>query len=371
MVAAPLIALLAALAGCNPTEKVERYQVEKPDILAEKYFPESAATRAATSTGPDRMLAAIVPHGSQFWFFKLAGPADAVAGQGKGFLRFMLSVHFAAGAESPPEWTLPEGWTRQPGNQIRYATLEIDPGPPPLEVSVTTLEKPPEEDAAAEAVLRNVNRWRGQMGLAPITKDHLAEETKPLKVGGEMGTFVNLKGKLGKGGMGPPFAGGSLPPGHPELPPDHPEKPPADAPAELTFKTPDGWQPGKLNAMRKAAFVVTDGSEKIEITVVALPPFAGDLLPNVNRWRGQVHLPETTADELTRQAKPISIDGVTGSYIELTGPPEPAPQQAIFGAMAAAGDRVWFATLRGDAKLAEREKPKFESFLKSIKFAAK
>jgi hypothetical protein len=388
-----MLALAICLAGCSPAEKIEQYQVEKPDVLAEKYFPDSPATRAASS-GTDRMLAAIVPHGSQFWFFKLAGPDEVVASHGEEFLKFMLSLHFAEGADSPPQWTLPEGWKRLPGNEVRYATLEIDPTPPPLGVSVTTLPKPPEEDATKDAVLSNVNRWRGQMGLSSISQDELAKQTKPLKLGGETATLVSLVGKLGKGMGKPPFAGGgpftggALPPGHPDLPPDHPqlppdhpaipndnagnaEKPPAESPADLTFKTPDGWKPGRLSEMRKAAFVVENDSRKVEITVVALPPFAGDLLSNVNRWRGQLHLPEATADELTKLAKPVSIDGITGSYIELVGPADPAPQQSLLGAMAAASDKVWFITLRGDSKLAEREKPKFESFLKSIKFAAK
>ena len=126
-----------------------------------------------------------------------------------------------------------------------------------------------------------------------------------------------------------------------------------------------------MNEMRKAAFVVEDGSQKVEITVVALPPFAGDLLSNVNRWRGQLHLPETTAEEMTKDVKAISIDGAKGSYIDLVGPADPAPQKTILGAMATAGDHVWFIKLIGDAKLAEREQPKFDAFLKSIKFAAK
>ena len=124
--------------------------------------------------------------------------------------------------------------------------------------------------------------------------------------------------------------------------------------------------------MRKAAFVVEDGQQKVEITVFTFPaasPEVADVLPNVNRWRGQLHLPEISADDLPKATKPISIGGAGGSYVELTGPAEPAPQQTILGAMAKAGDHVWFVKLQGDTKLAEREKPKFELFVKSIQFA--
>ncbi|HEX3999154.1 MAG TPA: hypothetical protein VHX65_11435 [Pirellulales bacterium] len=391
-----MVGLLASLGGCSPAEKIEQYTVEKPDVLAEKYFHESPDAVATNGPGTDRMVAAVVPHGSQFWFFKLAGPDEAVAKQAAPFLSFMSSIHFADGAESPPDWTLPEGWTRQPGNAMRFATIEITPGPPRLEVSVSMLSKPPEAAAAQGAVLQNVNRWRGQLGLKPIAGDQLAKETKTVDIGGETATLVNLVGKLRGGMMMPPFAGGALPPGHPvgqafqpdgsapppahpELPPDHPAitpdqtadstPPPAESSPDLKYETPAGWEPGQLNEMRKAAFEVKDGPQEVAITVVALPPFAGDLLPNVNRWRGQLHLPPITADDLSNVVKPMSIGGAPGSYVNLTGPADPAPQQTILGAMAATADRVWFVKLQGDTKLAEREKPKFESFLKSLKFA--
>jgi hypothetical protein len=374
-----MTAIVVAVAGCGPSEKIEQYQVDKPETLAEKYFPVAAG---------DRMLAAIVPHGSQLWFFKFAGPDKAVRKQAEEFGQFLISLHFAAQADSPPEWTLPEGWIRQPGNQFRYATLEIDPGPPRLEVSVSMLMKPEGDAAGADAVLQNVNRWRSQMSLSPITVDHLADSTKRVDLAGEPSIFVDLTGKLGSGGMPAPFAGGAMPPGHPELPsgraelpPDHSaipsdggdksERPSAEVSAELTFDTPAGWQPGEPNAMSMAAFVVEDGSRKVVITATPLSPIPDYLLANVNRWREQVGLPKTTAEELTKQIKPISVDGAKGGYVELVGPATPAPQRTIIGAIVEVGSRLWFIKLSGDAQLAEREKPKFEAFLKSIKFAAK
>ena len=39
---------------------------------------------------------------------------------------------------------------------------------------------------------------------------------------------------------------------------------------------------------------------------------------------------------------------------------------SILGVMAAAGGRVWFTKLLGDADLAQREKPRFEAFVKSL-----
>lgn len=369
------------LAGCGKPEEIEHYRVDKPDVVR-GLFPESAAPKTDVpkperARNSDRMLAAIVPHGELLWFFKLAGPKDAVGGQEPAFDEFIAGLTFGDKPSAPPELKLPAGWHEQPGTAMRYATLAIDSGGAPLELSITKLSRPAEKDD--DAILSNVNRWRGQMGLDHLTTDDLADATTRVKLAGGQAVVVKLVGRLSSGGM-PPFASGGLPADHPSLPADHPplgpdgsalpaDHPPVEtAPADLKFDVPAGWKPGKLNAMRKAAFVVEDGPQKVEITVTALPPFAGDVLANVNRWRGQLHLDEVGDDALAKLVKPISVGGASGSYVQLTGPAEPKPQQAILGVIAPHGEQVWFIKLQGDAPLAERERERFEGFVKSIKF---
>ena len=47
---------------------------------------------------------------------------------------------------------------------------------------------------AAGGLLANVNRWRGQVGLAPWSDEQLAKESEVLKFGADSGTLVDLKG---------------------------------------------------------------------------------------------------------------------------------------------------------------------------------
>lgn len=74
-----------------------------------------------------------------------------------------------AGAVPPPPavaegagltWKLPAGWTESRTGGMRYATLR--PADGKVEVSVVVLGGP------AGGELANVNRWRGQLGLAPL-----------------------------------------------------------------------------------------------------------------------------------------------------------------------------------------------------------
>lgn len=203
-----LALVLAAVAGCQKHDEITRYTVNKPlplEPLAREN-PHQAGGAEAPPTGDptDRTLGAIVPLGEQGWFFKLTGPIDAVAAQEQVFTDFVKSVHFSA--EGKPTWKLPAGWTEEPGNQIRYATLAL-PGETPLEVSVTVLPKSGDDE---NYVLVNVNRWRKQLRLPPTTAAELPSESTRLELDGATATLVNLEGHAAPGSMGrPPFFSGA------------------------------------------------------------------------------------------------------------------------------------------------------------------
>ena len=65
-------------------------------------------------------------------------------------------------------WTAPAGWTELPGNGMRLATFTPPQGPGKAEATVVALPG----DVGGE--LANVNRWRGQLALAPISEGDLA-----------------------------------------------------------------------------------------------------------------------------------------------------------------------------------------------------
>lgn len=136
----------------------------------------------------------------------------------------------------------------------------------------------------------------------------------------------------------------------------------------LAYETPEGWVAGKSGGFRKAAFEVRDGASKVEITAIDLPGSAGNVLDNVNRWRGQIQLAATTKAELDKQVKKLPVGEATGQYIELIGPDSSSPRQSILGVILPIGDKTWFFKLQGDATLAEQEKAHFEEFVQSVKF---
>jgi hypothetical protein len=196
---------VALLAGCNNREPIEQYTVAKPAPAASPHAPPSAAAEQTSAEPTDRMLAAIVPHQSQGWFFKLTGPIDAVAARAEAFTEFLKSVRFSD--DGKPRWTLPEGWQERPGSDIRYATLVVPSDGKPMELSVTALPKPPGDDE--QYALVNINRWRGQMKLPPIALGALADGSQTFELDGTTATMVDLVGTASSSMGRPPFFPGA------------------------------------------------------------------------------------------------------------------------------------------------------------------
>ena len=351
-----------AVAGrCSPAEKIEQYQVDKPEVLAEKYFPRFGRHsgrffRHRSDAGGDRAA----------WLAVLVLQARRARRSGRrarrqNFCDFLLSLHFADGADSPPEWTLPEGWTRQPGNAIRYATIEIDPARRRWSISVTTL---------AEAAGGRCDERRGVSEREPMARPDgpVADYARPIgrrkrnrsNSAAKRPRWSTSSASLAHGGMGaPPFAAGrftgmrfrraipnfrpiirQLPPDHPAIPTDNAanaEKPPAESPRRFDVRNARRLAAGRSSVKcarpRSSSRTARRKSKSRSSPCRRSPAICW---PTSIAGAGSFICPKPPPTNLPKLAKPISIDGITGSYIELTGPADPAPQQTILGAMAAA-----------------------------------
>lgn len=344
-----LLAIFAAASGCGQNEEIRRYTVPKQEEIDQLAGNLPAADKggpaSSESSESQRMLAAIVLRPSQAWFFKFVGDPKGVAEHADEFNALLKSVHFSD--DATPEWSLPAGWTRQAGNQFRYATLAI--GGTSLEVSVSALDWSGTEET--EYVLSNINRWRGQVGLDPIAANELAEETKQIEIADGTATLVDFTGHGSSGSMSPPFAGRQ-----PAVSP-----PTADGPANLKYEVPAGWQEEPASGFRKASFKIHADGETGDVSVSDLAAAAGDLLPNVNRWRGQVGLEPMTQAEVEKQAETMDVGTRQGQYIEMIG-----DEKATLGVIVTTDDRAWFIKLTGEKKLVERQRENFKAFVHSL-----
>lgn len=340
------------LLGCRPEEEITQYTIPKFESIQ---LPPPAGKAAPKSARAERMLGAIVPHGAQTWFFKLSGTPERVAAQLEKFTHFLGTIQFTPNGN--PQWQLPQGWREEAGTGMRFATLIVDEQSPPLELTVIAL--PAAGGDFSEQLLANVNRWRGQLTLPPLSQDDLARETQTIRLsGGQTVTWVDFTGTAKPDNMMAPFASGT-----------GLSRPSTPAPsAELPFNAtpPSGWSPGRTSTLRKAAFVVpVPGAERnVEITVVDLAREAGDRLANVNRWREQVGLQPIDATQLASIMQQIDLDGATADLVELEG----TGGETIVGAIVDRGERTWFFKLHGPSPAAVEQKAAFLDYLRSLRW---
>jgi len=341
--------LVALVVGCQ-NDEIRRYQVPR----IEDQPPAASGVKVL-----QRLLVAIVPHGDSTWFFKLMGPDQEVEEQRNAFDRFVQSLHFTGQANQPVTWTVPEGWHQEPAKELRHATFRAGPKETASELTVIRLE------GKAGSMLANVNRWRGQIGLPPITEAELGKVSKELKVDGLAATLVEMTGQgSGAAGKMPPFAAGR---------PAPPSSGPGAARASgLKYTAPAGWEElPSTGGMRVAAFRVAEGGQVAEVTVIPLAGTVGGLLDNVNRWRDQIKLPPTTEEQLRQETRQLQVGGVASSYVDLAGPEAAgARRERILGVVVPRGGQTWFFKMKGSADFVARQKPAFETFLGSVRWAA-
>lgn len=152
---------------------------------------------------PQRILGAIVPFNGATWFFKLAGPDALVAAEKPAFLAMLQTVRASAAAPAaaaepaaaptatapttmPPaaadmagtavrtaggpglKWSAPAHWQDIPASGMRKGTFRATGADgATAELAITAFPG----DVGGE--LANVNRWRGQLQLPPITDAEL------------------------------------------------------------------------------------------------------------------------------------------------------------------------------------------------------
>ena len=187
---------------------------------------------------PARILASILSAGGTTWFFKMVGPDALVAEQKPAFKELLQSIRFEAGAAEPPMpdghaptgtlpdghppigglpdghppvpmgpqdaatvpspentadkpvWDVPGGWEEQPPSSMRVATFAIT-GTDGAKADVSVIKL----GGSAGGTLENVNRWRAQVGLAPVDEAELAKLLTTQEIGGVEITFVDMPGR--------------------------------------------------------------------------------------------------------------------------------------------------------------------------------
>lgn len=134
--------------------------------------------------------------------------------------------------------------------------------------------------------------------------------------------------------------------------------------SDLTWTAPTNWQTKAAGMMRKATFVLADGSPPAELAVSAFPGDVGGEIANVNRWRRQVGLDPLSDAEAVAAIARLEANGLKIGVVDVA-----AGGNRLIGAMVPYQGAVWFFKVTGPDALVESQKPAFIEFLKTVKAA--
>ncbi len=320
-------------------------------------------------------------------------------------------------ASAPPaiHWQKPDAWQEQKGKSMRVGSFLVgETNGVKTELAVTTFPGDVGGDFA------NVNRWRGQIQLPPITEAELPAaitsfdlpagkfqlvdltSTEPLLDGkhkarilgawlkqAERTWFFKMNGDAETVGaqrealitflrsvtFSAPLAAAPTPaPSASAEPAAMPLMPPLDMqsaavpppPASengLTWTAPADWTPKPLGSMRKGSFAIrnADGTEA-DLSITMLSAATNPLLENINRWRRQIGLAPLAATDLSSQTTTI-----TNGDLKITVIDSANNATRVLGGILYLGDEAWFFKLNGPDAHVAAQKPAFFDFLKTVK----
>ena len=311
-------------------------------------------------------------------------------------------------------WALPAGWKELPSDQMRVGHFEIK-GNDGEEARVTIIPLP----GIAGGDLNNVNRWREQISLPPITEEEFKKLDEKVEIAGVTAHLYDLSGNapdpkqkmhilasmIMKDGVSwffkmtgndklvqqqkPAFvqflksvqfkAASTAPATAPEpvglLSSATNNTPPAiqdnsaSATAPFSAKTPSHWQVQPAGNMLLAKYLIQQGPDvKAEITVSSFPGTVGGVFANVNRWRGQIGLSPIQESELAKATNMVVMGKSTAVIVDIKND---AQKLGMVAASVSKSGNTWFYKLSGNAELVSKEKTNFVQWVTTVESQVK
>ena len=133
------------------------------------------------------------------------------------------------------------------------------------------------------------------------------------------------------------------------------------------FKAPNNWKTKPPGPMVASAYNVEGDGGQAEVTISKFPGEVGGMVANIQRWRGQLGLPQLSPDEARKSAEMIEVGGKKDSYmVDLKGTNVRTGKEARMVAVGVPFQgETWFFKLMGDDALVGKEKDAFIKFIKS------
>jgi hypothetical protein len=132
----------------------------------------------------------------------------------------------------------------------------------------------------------------------------------------------------------------------------------------LTWTAPAQWQQKAPGSVRKGSYAIPgEGGAAGDLAITAFPGDTGGLVPNINRWRGQVGLSPQSEAEVKASLEHIDSNGLHIDLVEMVGP----QGVRLLGAIVPLAQETWFFKLTGPDALIAKERAAFRDFILTVK----
>ncbi|HLP07732.1 MAG TPA: hypothetical protein VK178_06170 [Opitutaceae bacterium] len=190
-VGATIAALALVLAGCRE-EPVRTYRTSKEKLPPAEMPPaQTAGGELPAGHPPLDGSAAPAPNSGDT---AALPPGHPPIGSGAMPPAAGAPTAAAAATNNSIVWAAPDHWVVKPLGAMRRGSFTAKNAAGEADCSIFVFP------AASNPLLANINRWRGQVGLAPLAEAHLAAETTSLdNAAGLKFVTVELLGQTGAG----------------------------------------------------------------------------------------------------------------------------------------------------------------------------
>ncbi len=111
-------------------------------------------------------------------------------------------------------------------------------------------------------------------------------------------------------------------------------------------------------------------AKKADVNVAELGGEGGGLLPNVNRWRGQLGLSPVAENDLPQMTQSLDVPGGHATLVDLTGTDlKTGTLTRLVGVIVPQNGQTWFYKLMGDESIVAQQKDAFIKFIQSANYA--
>jgi hypothetical protein len=314
---------------------------------------------------------------------------------------------------------VPADWQEAPPGEMRVASYHVK-GKDGKMADVSVIPLP----GMAGRDIDNVNRWRGQLGLTPVSEAEFGKQGEAVKVGGEEGKLYEMAGQNAGSGdknrmlaaivrrpdgawffkivgddalvaeqksafveylksfsfarsenSAPAEAGtpNGLPPSHPpigNISAAAAAGTPTSGEGKPEWQVPAGWKEIDGGQFLVTKFIVSGpDNSQAAVNVSMSAGDGGGVLGNVNRWRGQLGLNPQSQAEVDKLVQSVDIQGGKAMLVDMSGTDmKSGAKTRLIGAIVPKGQQTWFYKLMGPAQLVEQQKGTFTRFVQSVKY---